>query len=71
MAISRFVKQSLTARLYLLVQEKLFLTFGLPRDMFIPVSGVAAFTTGFGLLATPLFRRISAIAVLGIFITAA
>jgi hypothetical protein len=50
-----------------LVEERPFLTFGLPRDMFIPMAGVAEFTLGFGLLATPLMRRLSAIALLLIF----
>lgn len=50
-----------------LVQERPFLTLGLPRDMFIPMAGVAEFTLGFGLLATPLMRRLSAIALLLIF----
>ncbi len=35
---------------YPLVVEKPFLTFGLPRDVFIPMAGVAEFTMGFGLL---------------------
>jgi hypothetical protein len=52
---------------YPLVAEKPFLTFGLPRDMFIPMAGVAEFTLGFGLLWTPLVRRLSAIALLLIF----
>jgi hypothetical protein len=55
---------------YPLVAEKPFLTFGIPRDMFIPMAGVAEFTMGFGLLATPLVRRLSALALLVIFITA-
>jgi hypothetical protein len=33
-----------------LVVEKPFLTFGMPRDVFIPMAGVAEFTMGFGLL---------------------
>lgn len=52
---------------YPLVEEKPFLTFGLPRDMFIPMAGVAEFTMGFGLLWTPMIRRLSAIALLIIF----
>jgi len=55
---------------YPLVEEKPFLTFGLPRDMFIPMAGVAEFTMGFGLLWTPLVRRLSAVALLLIFLTA-
>ncbi|MCQ1574629.1 hypothetical protein NFO65_28330 [Neorhizobium galegae] len=55
---------------YPLVEEKPFLTFGLPRDVFIPMAGVAEFTMGFGLLWTPLIRRLSAIALLVIFTAA-
>ncbi|UWU87710.1 DUF305 domain-containing protein [Bradyrhizobium yuanmingense] len=52
---------------YPLVQEKPFLTFGMPRDVFIPMAGVAEFTMGFGLIWTPLVRRLSAIALFIIF----
>jgi hypothetical protein len=52
---------------YPLVLEKPFLTFGLPRDVFIPMAGVAEFTMGFGLLGTPLVRRLSAVALFVIF----
>jgi hypothetical protein len=52
---------------YPLVEEKPFLTFGMPRDMFIPMAGVAEFTMGFGLIWTPLVRRLSAIALFIIF----
>ncbi|KNY30634.1 membrane protein [Agrobacterium sp. SUL3] len=55
---------------YPLVLEKPFLTFGMPRDVFIPMAGVAEFTLGFGLLWTPLIRRLSAIALLVIFTAA-
>ncbi|WP_437412162.1 MauE/DoxX family redox-associated membrane protein [Sinorhizobium meliloti] len=55
---------------YPLVEEKPFLTFGMPRDVFIPMAGVAEFTMGFGLLWTPLVRRLSAIALLVIFTAA-
>jgi hypothetical protein len=55
---------------YPLVEEKPFLTFGLPRDMFIPMAGVAEFTMGFGLIWTPLVRRLSAVALLIIFLSA-
>lgn len=55
---------------YPLVEEKPFLTFGLPRDVFIPMAGVAEFTMGFGLLWTPLVRRLSAIALFIIFTAA-
>jgi hypothetical protein len=50
-----------------LVEEKPFLTFGMPRDVFIPMAGVAEFTMGFGLLWTALVRRLSAIALFFIF----
>ena len=52
---------------YPLVAEKPFLTFGMPRDVFIPMAGVAEFTMGFGLLGTPLVRRLSAVALFIIF----
>jgi hypothetical protein len=52
---------------YPLVEERPFLTFGLPRDVFIPMAGVTEFTLGFGLLWTPLVRRLSAIALFIIF----
>lgn len=52
---------------YPLVVEKPFLTFGMPRDVFIPMAGVAEFTMGFGLLWTPLVRRLSAITLFVIF----
>ena len=52
---------------YPLVEERPFLTFGLPRDVFIPMAGVAEFTMGFGLLWTPLVRRLSAVALFIIF----
>ena len=52
---------------YPLVEEKPFLTFGMPRDVFIPMAGVAEFTLGFGLLWTPLVRRLSALALFVIF----
>lgn len=55
---------------YPLVEERPFLTFGMPRDTFIPMAGVAEFTMGFGLLWTPLIRRLSAIALIVIFTTA-
>lgn len=55
---------------YPLVEEKPFLTFGMPRDVFIPMAGVAEFTLGFGLLWTPMVRRLSAVSLLLIFFTA-
>jgi hypothetical protein len=52
---------------YPLVDEKPFLTFGMPRDVFIPMAGVAEFTMGFGLLWTALIRRLSAVTLFFIF----
>lgn len=52
---------------YPLVAEKPFLTFGIPRDMFIPMAGVAEFTLGFAFLWTPLVRRLSAVSLFVIF----
>ena len=49
------------------MEEKPFLTFGMPRDVYIPMAGVAEFTMGFGLIWTPLVRRLSAIALFIIF----
>jgi hypothetical protein len=46
---------------YPLVAEKPFPTFGIPRDAFIPMAGVAEFTLGFAFLWTPLVRRLSAV----------
>ena len=42
----------------------------MPRDDFIPMAGVAEFTMGFGLLWTPLVRRLSALALIVIFLSA-
>jgi hypothetical protein len=55
---------------YPLVDEKPFITIGLPRDAFIPMAGVAEFTMGFGLIWTPLIRRLSAVALFIIFTVA-
>lgn len=55
---------------YPLVEEKPFLTFGMSRDVFIPMAGVVEFTTAFGLLWTALVRRLSAITLLVIFTAA-
>lgn len=52
---------------YPVVEAKPFLTFGMPRDVFIPMAGVAEFTMGFGLLWTALVRRLSAITLFVIF----
>ncbi|WP_198670456.1 DUF305 domain-containing protein [Oceanicella sp. SM1341] len=53
-----------------LVEERPFLTFGLPERAFIPMAGVAEFAMGFGLIWTPLIRRLSAVALLVIFTAA-
>lgn len=52
---------------YPLVVEKPCLTFGLPRDVFILMVGIVEFTMGFGMIWTPLVRRLSAIALFVIF----
>jgi hypothetical protein len=52
---------------YPLADERPFLTFGMPRDVFLPMAGVAEFTLGFGVLWTPLVRRLSAVALFIIF----
>jgi hypothetical protein len=44
------------------VVKKPFLIFGMPRNVFNPMAGIAEFTMGFGLLWTPLTRRLSVIA---------
>ncbi|GHA33311.1 hypothetical protein GCM10007989_31900 [Devosia pacifica] len=64
---SSFEKFAYPEWFYPLVDEKPFLTFGMPRDVFIPMAGVAEFTMGFGLLWTPLVRRLSAVALFIIF----
>ncbi len=53
-----------------LVEERPFLTFGMPEAVFVPMAGVAEFTMGFGLLWTALVRRLSAIALFAIFMAA-
>jgi hypothetical protein len=55
---------------YPLVDDKPFITLGLARDAFIPMAGVAEFTMGFGLIWTPLIRRLSAVALFIIFTVA-
>jgi len=50
-----------------LVVEKPFLTFGMPEHVFVPMAGVAEFTMGFGLIWTPLVRRLSAVTLFVIF----
>ena len=64
---SSLEKFAYPAWFYPLVEEKPFLTFGMPRDVFIPMAGVAEFTMGFGLLWTALVRRLSAISLFLIF----
>jgi len=44
-----------------LLEEKPFLAFGIPFEPYTTMAGVAEFTLGFGLLWTPLVRRLSAI----------
>nr|WP_064250595.1 hypothetical protein [Rhizobium leguminosarum]OAP89056.1 hypothetical protein A4U53_33410 [Rhizobium leguminosarum] len=67
---STLEKFAYPSRFYPLVVEKPFLTFGLPRDVFIPMAGVTEFTLGLGLVWTPLIRRLSAFALLVIFTAA-
>lgn len=67
---SSFEKFAYPSWFYPLVVEKPFLTFGLPRDVFIPMAGVTEFTLGLGLVWTPLIRRLSALALLVIFTAA-
>jgi hypothetical protein len=43
-----------------LLEEKPFLAFGIPFGPYTTMAGVAEFTLGFGLLWTPLVRRLSA-----------
>ncbi|OCP21027.1 hypothetical protein BC361_27565 [Ensifer sp. LC54] len=50
-----------------LAQEKPFLTFGMPENVFLPMAGVVEFVLGLGLIWTPIVRRLSAIALLVIF----
>ena len=45
-----------------LLEEKQFLAFGIPFGPYTTMAGVAEFTLGFGLLWTPLVRRLSAAA---------
>jgi hypothetical protein len=45
-----------------LLEEKPFLAFGIPFRPYTTMAGVAEFTLGFGLLWTPLVRRLSAAA---------
>jgi hypothetical protein len=45
-----------------LLEEKPFLAFGIPFGPYTTMAGIAEFTLGFGLLWTPLVRRLSALA---------
>lgn len=45
-----------------LLEEKPYLALGIPFESYITMAGVAEFTLGFGLLWTPLIRRLSAAA---------
>ena len=64
---SSFEKLAYPEWFYPLIEERPYLTLGMPRDAFIPMAGVAEFTMGLGLLWNPLVRRLSAIALFIIF----
>ncbi|MCK8782493.1 DUF305 domain-containing protein [Rhizobium sp. NTR19] len=53
-----------------LLEEKPFLAFGIPFGPYTTMSGVAEFTLGFGLLWTPLVRRLSAFALFALMFAA-
>ena len=53
-----------------LLQEKPFLAFGIPFGPYTTMAGVAEFTLGFGLLWTPLVRRLSAVALFALMFAA-
>jgi hypothetical protein len=53
-----------------LLQEKPFLSFGIPFGAYTTMAGVAEFTLGFGLLWTPLVRRLSAAALFALMFAA-
>ena len=53
-----------------LLEEKPFLAFGIPFGPYTTMAGVAEFTLGFGLLWTPLVRRLSAIALFALMFAA-
>lgn len=53
-----------------LLEEKPFLAFGIPFAPYTTMSGVAEFTLGFGLLWTPLVRRLSATALFALMFAA-
>jgi hypothetical protein len=53
-----------------LLEEKPFLAFGIPFVPYTTMAGVAEFTLGFGLLWTPLVRRLSAAALFALMFSA-
>ncbi|TDK39620.1 DUF305 domain-containing protein [Rhizobium deserti] len=53
-----------------LLEEKPFLAFGIPFGPYTTMAGVADFTLGFGLLWTPLVRRLSAFALFALMFAA-
>jgi len=53
-----------------LLEERPYLAFGLPFDAYTTMAGVAEFTLGFGLLWTPLVRRLSATALFALMFAA-
>ena len=53
-----------------LLEEKPFLAFGIPFGPYTTMAGVAEFTLGFGLLWTPLVRRLSAVALFALMFAA-
>ena len=53
-----------------LLEEKPFLAFGIPFGPYTTMAGVAEFTLGFGLLWTPLVRRLSAAALFALMFSA-
>jgi hypothetical protein len=53
-----------------LLEKKPYLALGLPFATFTTISGVAEFALGFGLVWSPLVRRLSALALLGLILAA-
>lgn len=53
-----------------LLEERPYLAFGLPFGPYTTMAGVAEFTLGFGLLWTPLVRRLSAVALFALMFAA-
>nr|WP_315051038.1 DUF305 domain-containing protein [uncultured Brevundimonas sp.] len=53
-----------------LLEEKPFLAFGMPFGPYTTMAGVAEFTLGFGLLWSPLIRRLSAVALFALMFAA-